>query len=108
MKIEVISIPECPNHQPTVDAVNAVLLSESLVIPVIERTIHSAEEAKGSRFAGSPTVLVDGIDIEPAAKACASMACRIYDSGGGVPSAESLKRAIHRAIYEGGPNHESR
>lgn len=100
MTIEVISIADCPNHQPAVAAVNAVLQAESLLVPVIERILNNADEAP-PRFAGSPTVLVDGVDVDPTAKACASLACRIYENGSGVPSVQSLRLAITRALYDG-------
>ena len=98
MTIEIISMPGCPNHHPTVERVRSVLDSElSLTATVIERMVRNPSEAQDVRFAGSPTVLVNGVDLEPLAELRTNLACRIYGSGGGVPSVELLRRAIDRA-----------
>ena len=68
MIIEIISIPDCPNHLATVERVKSVLSSESSTATVIERIVSNKAEAREARFAGSPTVLVNGRDLEPLAK----------------------------------------
>lgn len=102
MTIEIISIPNCPNHQATVDRVKSVLSSESLLATVVERIVSTKAEAESLRFAGSPTVLVDGEDVEPLAQPSGNLACRIYSCGGGIPSSELVKKAIHRADFSRG------
>lgn len=101
MTIEIISIPDCPNHHATVERVKSVLSSESIAVTVIERIVSNEAEARNARFAGSPTVLVNGRDLEPLVVISTNLACRIYASGGGIPSLELVKRAIDRAIRSG-------
>ena len=96
MTIEIISIPDCPNHDATVERVKSVLSSESLAVTVIERIVSNQAEARTVRFAGSPTVLVNGTDLEPLAEVSSNLACRIYSGSGGIPSVELVKRAIDR------------
>ncbi|MEO7144953.1 MAG: hypothetical protein ABI165_15760, partial [Bryobacteraceae bacterium] len=50
-------------------------------------------------FLGSPTVRIDGVDIERSARQRTSfgMMCRTYDGSGGVPSEELIRRAITEA-----------
>ena len=103
MTIEIISIPDCPNHQATVERVKSVLeAASSSGVTVVERLVHDAAEARAAHFAGSPTVLVNGVDLEPLAELRTNLVCRIYESRGGVPSAELVKRAIDRATLLGG------
>jgi hypothetical protein len=101
MTIEIFSIANCPNHQPTVERVKSVLSSESLSATVIERIVGTETEADSLRFAGSPTVLVNGEDLERHAKVSGNLACRIYTSGGGIPSYELVRTAIQRANRSG-------
>lgn len=104
MIIEIISIPDCPNHHATVERVKAVLSSESSAVTVIERMVSNESEARDVRFAGSPTVLVNGRDLEPLAKAGTNLACRLYGSEGGIPSPELIECAIDWAVLLGGSN----
>jgi len=48
------------------------------------------------RFLGSPTVLVDGVDIEPEARHRTdySYSCRMYSGVSGLPSEEMLMAAL--------------
>ena len=101
--IEIISIPDCPNHHATVERVKSVLSSESLAMNVIETIVSNEAEARNVRFAGSPTVLVNGRDLEPFTPISTNLACRIYSNGGGVPSAALVKSAIDRARSLGEP-----
>lgn len=104
MTIEIISIPDCPNHRPTVERVKSVLKSESLAVTVVERIVSDEIEARTVRFAGSPTVLVNGTDLEPRAEISTNLACRIYVGSGGIPSPELIKSAIDRATRSGDSN----
>lgn len=98
MKIEIVSIPDCPNHIPTLERVKSVMNSQSWHFPVTERIVTSEEEATDFRFGGSPTVLVNGCDLEPSTRIAARLTCRIYSSGSGIPSRELIRTAIERAL----------
>lgn len=100
MKIEVISIPGCPNHRPTVERVKALLRSEVVVADVRETLIDNASAAQALGFFGSPTVRVNGKDIEPLTALRSSISCRIYADGTGVPPEALLKLAIRSAEKE--------
>jgi hypothetical protein len=68
MKIEVLYFEDCPNHLPTMQRINAVLREEGCNADVREILVPDASTAARVKFLGSPTVRVNGIDIEPAAK----------------------------------------
>lgn len=66
MKIEVQHIDECPNWGDVGKVVAEVL--DELGITEVSMTftlIHTPEDAAAHQFAGSPTILIDGVDAVP-------------------------------------------
>ncbi len=65
---------------------------------VIVREVRTQEEAEALGFPGSPTIRIDGVDVDPAGSgARARLACRIYHVDGRpspVPSREQLEAAL--------------
>ena len=97
MKIEVLYVPGCPNYRPAVERIEKVLVSESLQADIERVAVNSDAEAKDLQFPGSPTVRVNGTDVEPNLTHASGRACRIYANSGGVPSEEKLRMALVRA-----------
>jgi hypothetical protein len=93
--IEILYFEGCPNHKPTVDLVREVVEEMGHSAEIREVSVETAEEADHKRFLGSPSVRVNGRDIEPEARDRAdyTLGCRIY-SGGGVPSKQLLVDAL--------------
>lgn len=102
MQIDVLYFDECPNHLPTVERINTILREEGCSAVVREVLVPSAEAAQQVKFLGSPTVRVNGIDIEPTAqdRKDFGLMCRRYT--GGVPSHELIRTAIRSASGNGG------
>jgi len=97
VRIEVLYIPGCPHHQPTVERVRNVLASELLGEEVCEVPVTTEGEAQSLCFPGSPTVRVNGRDIEPTRTVAPMLACRLYANGTGVPPEDMLRAAISQA-----------
>ena len=97
MRIEVLYIPGCPHHQPTVERVRNLLTSGSLAGEVCEVPVNTEGEAQLLGFPGSPTVRVNGRDIEPNRIVAPMLACRLYANGTGVPPEDMLRAAISQA-----------
>lgn len=97
MRIEVLYVPGCPNYEPAVDRVQAVLKSQSLHAEICGVPISSEDQAKALLFPGSPTIRIDGVDVEPHETVAPSLACRLYANRSGVPSEETLRIAISSA-----------
>lgn len=95
MRVEVFYFEGCPNHQPAVDLVNDTLSKLGLSVDVVEVEIADIADVDRHRFLGSPSLRVDGIDIEAARRTDTvySYACRTYN-GAGLPSPEMLEAAI--------------
>ena len=68
-------------------------------IEVVE--VKTDSDAKRLRFLGSPTVQVDGEDVEPAAHARTDygMSCRIYGESG-TPPRELIEAALSKGAKE--------
>jgi hypothetical protein len=97
MRIEVLYVPGCPNHEAAMRSVNDALRSEKIVAVVEEVEVSDAAAAQTLRFPGSPTVRFNGVDAEPSEELFFGLACRLYSSAGHVPSQEILRRAIASA-----------
>jgi hypothetical protein len=102
MQIEVLYFEDCPNHLPTVERVNAVLREESCCVDVREVLVPDVLTAERMKFLGSPTVRVNGIDIEPTARDRRDfgLMCRRY--AGGAPSHELIRAAVRSASNDEG------
>jgi len=108
MKIEVLYFEDCPNHKPAVERIKEVLREEGLAGDVVEVEVPNAETARRLRFLGSPSICVNGLDIEPAARSAGEfgLMCRRYEEGG-LPSRELIRTALRGmqppASESGGP-----
>jgi hypothetical protein len=98
MKIEILHIEACPNWRAAGDMVARVLEElDAKQVPVEFTLISTPQEAAAVPFAGSPTILVDGVDAFPSEGATADLACRVYQADGrfaGTPSMSDLRAVI--------------
>ncbi len=97
MRIEVLYVPGCPNYRPAVERIQKILVSESLRADIEGIPVSSEVAAKTLEFPGSPTVRVNGADVERNHKNATGLACRLYANSGGVPPEEMLRLALSRA-----------
>ncbi|MBY6709170.1 MULTISPECIES: alkylmercury lyase [unclassified Rhodococcus (in: high G+C Gram-positive bacteria)] len=104
MKVEILYFDECPNWQ---DAANRVHTAATAIgLPDIEieyRLITSDAEAAASAFAGSPTILVDGVDAFGDAVQLTELACRIYRTGAGtagLPTVDQLVTSLRKRVTQ--------
>ncbi|MGB2604145.1 MAG: hypothetical protein WBC78_11165 [Candidatus Sulfotelmatobacter sp.] len=97
MLIEVLFVPGCPNHAPAVERLRKVLRSEAIIASIQEIAVKDEVMARLLKFPGSPTVRVNGRDVESKLQWSYGLACRLYSDRTGVPSIETLQRAVARA-----------
>lgn len=99
MQIEILSVSNCPNHTVAVQRLREILSSEDFVKFVSEILVGDAETAQLLRFPGSPTVRINGQDVEPLSGNARSfgLMCRSYSDGSGAPSVQRLRAAIEKA-----------
>ena len=97
MRIEVLYTPGCPNYLPAIERIERVLSSELLRAEIRSLVVNSDAEAIELMFLGSPTIRVDGEDVEPDQTIIPGLKCRLYANLSGVPSEEMLRLALSRA-----------
>ena len=99
MKIEVLYVANCPNHAVALERLREVLSAESSKKHVIEVLVKDAEMAQTLKFSGSPTIRIDGHDVEPQNEETPrfGLMCRLYSDGTGAPSQQKLRAAIEEA-----------
>ena len=106
MRIEVLTVPGCPNG-PVLTQRLAAVLGEYPGVPVVQRSVADPEEAARRGMHGSPTLLIDGRDPFADPDTPASLSCRLYrapdGSQQGAPSMEDLRRALDDAGRDEGP-----
>lgn len=105
MTLELLYLAGCPNHGATVDMVHSVLQAEGVSAAVRQILIASREEATALQFPGSPTLRVNGADVERFTGELAAMglACRTYFVQGkaqGLPPRSLVVKAIRAARKE--------
>ena len=97
MKIEVLYFEDCPNYVPTIDRLRTVLREEGMNFDILKIEVKNPAAAERLRFIGSPTVRINGLDIETASRCLAvwGFACRRY--AGGLPSETMIRAALREA-----------
>ena len=98
-RVELLYWEGCPSHEEALELLQSVLDQRGIALQVEVRHVQSDEEAKELRFPGSPTIRVDGRDVDPdGADARPSLTCRIYRLEDGrvspVPSRRQLEEAL--------------
>lgn len=78
--MEFLYFTTCPNWRTTLDVVYQMSLEFEVQPRILLINISDEEEARRRRFLGSPTVRVEGVDIEPGAddRSDFGLACRLY------------------------------
>jgi hypothetical protein len=99
VKIELFFWKGCPSHPEAKQMLEQVLAERGLETPIAMREVTTQEEAEALRFPGSPTIRIDGRDVDPVgATSRPALNCRIYYLADGkispVPSREQLEEAI--------------
>jgi hypothetical protein len=98
--IELLYFDGCPSHERLLPTIRR--LASDARAELTLRLVESPDEAEAEHFLGSPTVRVDGADVEPgaAARTDFGMKCRLFRSGGGqspTPPEEWIRAALTRA-----------
>lgn len=98
MTIRVLGFTGCPHFEPTLARVREIAERLEVAGRVERVEVSSDEEAARLRFLGSPTVQVDGVDVDPGARGRSDfrVTCRLYGASG-VPPDEWIDAAIREA-----------
>jgi hypothetical protein len=99
MRIELLYWEGCPSYPEAKTMLEDVLKRRGLNAPIEMREVRTDEQAEALRFPGSPTIRVDGRDVDPAgADARPALTCRIYHLPDGrvspLPTRDQLEAAV--------------
>lgn len=85
-KVEILYFAGCPNFRKSCDMVCKVLETEQIEFELSIRPVRDETFTKNPQFVGSPTVLINGLDVEQCFNKSKSwdspvdgLACRLYD-----------------------------
>lgn len=91
MEITLLYFEDCPNWK-LADQRLTALAAERSDIRVTRHLVDTAEEAERTGFHGSPSILVDGVDVFAAPDAEVGLSCRRYPTPDGYQAAPTLEQ----------------
>ena len=99
VQVELLYWEGCPSYPEARELVEDVLRSRGLETSLELRKVETQEDAERWRFPGSPTIRIDGRDVDPrGAGARPALTCRIYGRPDGrvspAPTREMLEDAL--------------
>ncbi len=100
VKIEILYFDGCPSHERLLPLLEQMADARGTQLNRVR--VETVDEAERLRFLGSPSVRVDGRDVEPGAdeRFDFGMTCRLYRSAAGqsgVPPREWIEEALREA-----------
>jgi hypothetical protein len=97
--IEFLFWDGCPSHPEARQLLDNVLAEHALEVEVKVREVRTQAEAEELRFPGSPTIRIDGRDVDPdGASARPALNCRIYRKPDGGPSPVPTREQLEAAL----------
>ena len=96
MDVSLWYFDDCPSWR-LADQRLAAIAAEHPELVVTRHRVESMEEAERVGFHGSPSILVDGVDVFAEPDAGIGFSCRIYrtpDGPAGAPTTEQLREAL--------------
>ncbi len=101
MKAELYYFDGCPSYRQALDNLKEALRLEQMPNEVATIPVADAVDAKAKRFIGSPTIRIDGVDVEGSDAETRGYAygCRVYADGAhmvGWPSVDQIRQALQR------------
>lgn len=100
MKLEVLYFDGCPGYEQLLPTLRELATTHGAEL--VQSRVETAQHAEQARFLGSPSVRVDGRDIEPGAQRRTDygLKCRLYRSAegqSGLPPLEWIEQALRPA-----------
>ena len=85
-KVEILYFEGCPNHVAAGEGVERIADDLGVAIELRLVNVEAVEDADRLRFLGSPTVRVNGQDVEPGSdeRTDFARACRVYRTDAGL------------------------
>jgi hypothetical protein len=103
MQIELLYFPGCPHALAYRVHLDALVRAAGVTDPVRLVCVDDDEEVRVRQFLGSPTVRINGRDVDPSAERRSdyAMSCRLYPTQGGLagrPPDDWVLSALRQAL----------
>jgi hypothetical protein len=99
VRIEFLYWEECPSHAEALALLREVMEERGVMDPIDLREVLTHDEAVELGFSGSPTIRVDGHDVDPAgADWPPGLSCRVYRLPDGRPSPVPSRQQLEEAF----------
>ena len=108
MQVRFLYSEQCPSHDEALERLRNVLHEEGVEANIEVIRVETFEDAKRHRFPGSPTILIDGRDIDPSPNVEYAPACRAYRLEDGRISPLPSISMIRNGVRVGKENFKSR
>jgi hypothetical protein len=95
-KIEFLYFEGCPSYKKALENLRAALAEDNIEAEIKLIRVDSPEKAEALGFYGSPSIRVDGVDLE-GKRGEYNYSCRIYEIKGqstGVPTKEYIREKL--------------
>ncbi len=99
MRIDFLYWEDCPSHADALARLRGVIADEGLTVDLNVFRVDSQEDADRHKFPGSPTIRVEGEDLQPeGVQGQAMLTCRTYRTETGrlspLPTVTMIRRAL--------------
>ncbi len=103
MTVDILYFEGCPHSEVARDRVREAFASERVAGGVRMVEVSDAQDALARHFLGSPTIQIDGVDVEPEARLRRDYGfmCRTYETPAGlagVPPLQLVADAIRERL----------
>ena len=79
MHVELLFWEGCPSHPQALDDLRAAMSDMGLDPErIVVREVQTDTQAERERFVGSPTIRIDGHDLQPPGEEPYGLTCRVY------------------------------
>jgi hypothetical protein len=102
IKVEILGFAGCPHFLPAVERARSALNKAGVEGVICQINVECGQAVGDLRFLGSPTIRINGLDVEFAARTASEFGfgCRTYLVNGkrqGLPPQEWIETAIREA-----------
>lgn len=100
--IQVLYYEACPSHPLAFEDLQRIVAEEGIEATITSVSVETEAQAARLRFVGSPTILVNGQDIDPPSEGTPyRLTCRVYQLEDGrvspLPSDTMIRTALREA-----------
>lgn len=102
MRIDFLYYEDCPSHDRALERLHEVMQEEGISAEVYVTRVETEAQANTLAFTGSPTIRIDGEDIDPPPEnAMYALTCRAYRLPNGrispLPAPDTIRTALQAA-----------